>query len=115
MPQIAALNALITQTPFDHLIGGVYSTIWIRKTSAGIAVSGRRKADEAVISVPCAGAQFLLNELDSVLSNGESADVQVGGAAYGITKMDIVGGTEHVMTEHERIRPEARGEPTLVV
>ncbi len=43
MPQTAALKALVNRTPFNQLIDGLYSTIWIRKTAEGYAVSGRRK------------------------------------------------------------------------
>lgn len=115
MPQTSALKALVNRTPFDQLIGGTYSTIWIRKTAEGYAVSGRRKADEAVISLAGDRAPSLLIDLDSVLGNGRNVDVRVGSTTYGITKMPISGGTEYAVTEAARIPPAARGEPTIVI
>ncbi|MGC4418485.1 MULTISPECIES: hypothetical protein [Cupriavidus] len=115
MPQTATLNSLANRTPFDQLIGGLYSTIWITKTIDGYAISGRSKADDAVVSLAGDGAPALLNDLDSVLAGEPCVDVQVGRAAYGITKMAIVGGTEYAMTEHARIPPTGRGEPTVVI
>lgn len=115
MPQAAALTALVNQTPFNQLIGGLYSSIWIKKKADGYAVSGRSKSNDAVVSLAGAGARALVIDLDGVLGGAKTVDVKVGGAAYGITKMAIVGGTEYAMTEHARIPPAARSEPTVVI
>lgn len=115
MPQAAALANLINQKPFDQLIFGMYSSIWIQVKGGGYIVSGRSKADDTVGSLPDAGAPALVNDLDRVLGGAETVGVKVAGAAYGITKMTIVGGTEYTMTEHARIPPAARGVPTVVI
>ncbi|ASW03875.1 hypothetical protein [Paraburkholderia aromaticivorans] len=115
MPQAAALTTLVNQMPFTQLIGGLYSSIWIKKKAVEYAVSGRRKSDDAVVSLAGAGAPALVIDLDGVLGDAKTVDVEVGGAAYGITKMAIVGGTEYAMTEHARIPPAARGVPTIVI
>lgn len=41
MPQAAALANLINQKPFDQLIFGMYSSIWIQVKGGGYIVSGR--------------------------------------------------------------------------
>jgi hypothetical protein len=115
MPQNAALNALVSQTPFNYLIGGQYSVIWVKKTVNGDSVSGRRKSDDAVVSLASAGAPALVRDLDSALGGALRVDVEVGGVAYGITKIAIVGGTEYAMVEHARIPATARGVPTVVI
>ncbi|MBU9439109.1 hypothetical protein KTE91_28930 [Burkholderia multivorans] len=115
MPQAAALANLVNQTPIDQLIFGMYSSIWIQVKSGGYTVSGRSKVDDAVGSLPNAGAPALVTDLDGVLGGAETVDVKVGGAAYGITKVTIVGGTEYTMTEHARIPPACRGVPTVVI
>jgi hypothetical protein len=115
MPQAAALTTLVNQSPFNQLIGGLYSSIWIKKQGNGYLVSGRGKADDAVVQLAGADAPARVIDLDGVLGGTTTVDVEVGGAAYGITKMAIVGGTEYTMTEHARILPSARGLPTVVI
>lgn len=115
MPQAAALTALVNQAPFSQLIGGLYSSIWIQNKTNGYSISGRNKANDAVVSLVGAGAPALVIDLDGVLAGSNTVDVKVGGAAYGITKAEIVGGTEYTMTEHARIPPPARGVPTVVI
>ncbi|CAB3735407.1 hypothetical protein LMG22037_05963 [Paraburkholderia phenoliruptrix] len=115
MPQATALTSLVNQAPFNQLIGGAYSTIWIQKKGNGYAVSGRSKADESVMSLTAVGAPALVIDLDGVLGGGDTVDVKVGGAAYGITKTPIGGGTEYIVTEHARIPPSARGIPTIII
>ncbi|WP_176317703.1 hypothetical protein [Burkholderia vietnamiensis] len=115
MPQAVALANLVNQAPFNQLIGGMYTSIWIQMKAGGYTVSGRSKADDAVGSLPNVGAPALVIDLDAVLGGAETVDVKVAGAAYGITKVTIVGGTEYTMTEHARIPPAARGVPSVVI
>jgi hypothetical protein len=115
MPKTAALNSLVNREPFTQLIGGLYSTIWLQDMLGGYTVSGRRKSDDAVVPLPRDAAQALVTDLDSLLGDAQTVDIQVGSVAYGVTKCAIVGGVEYIVSEHVRIPPSARGEPTVLI
>ncbi|CAB3754096.1 hypothetical protein [Paraburkholderia humisilvae] len=115
MPQVAALNALVNQAPFNQLIGGVYTTIWIRSGGESYTASGRRKSDGAVVPLPGVAGAVLVSELDAILRGTQSVDVEVNGAAYGFTRIGTVGSIEYAVTEHALIPQSVRGTPTVVI
>ena len=114
MRQVAALTNLINLAPINQLVDGAFSTIWIRDESRA-GIFGRKKGDNPAASLGHANVPVLVDEFNSVLAGGDTVDVEVAGTRYGITKAAVVGGTEYVITEHARIPPAQRGEPTITI
>ena len=111
-----ALTALVNQVPFNQLVAGVYTTIWLQDKGAGIfTISGRTKVDGQVRQLSAANGAALVQQVLAVTQGEKFTDVSVGGVDYGITVFPVVGGIEYVVTEHARIPPSQRGQPTDVI